>query len=167
MALFDGFWLCWDIAKTQLKIWILCLMFAISVPSVCTYGVRLHVDLTLLSMEMIFHIQILKKFRVWRAVARIEVEWFFSLKRKKFNKFHFSFITSMSYRNELRSANNYQNVIKPKYVVNGYFAHLWFTSDDFLKNFRWPDENIMKFRDIFIRPSILLRKVIRSDPVML
>ena len=54
--------------------------------------------------------------------------------------------------------------MKPKYDVNGYYARLWFTSDDFLKNFRWPDENIMKFRDIFIRPSILLRKVIRSDP---
>ena len=64
MALFDGFWLCWDIAKTQLKIWFLCLMFSISVPFVCTYGVRLHVDLTLLSMEMVFHTQILKKFRV-------------------------------------------------------------------------------------------------------
>ncbi len=60
MAIFIGFWLCWDIAKTQLKIWILCLMFAISVPSVCMYGVRLHVYLTLLSMEMSFHTQILK-----------------------------------------------------------------------------------------------------------
>ena len=54
--------------------------------------------------------------------------------------------------------------MKPKYVVNGYYAHLWFTSDDFLKNFRWPDENFLKFHEIFIRPSELSQKVIRSEP---
>ena len=70
----------------------------------------------------------------------------------------------MDYKNELRSANNHQNGMKPKYVVNGFIAHLWFTSDDFLKNVRWPDENFMKFHDIFIRPSKLSQKVIRSKP---
>ena len=70
----------------------------------------------------------------------------------------------MEYKNELRSANNHQNVIKPKYVVNEFLAHLWFTSDDFLKNFRWSDENFLKLHDIFIRPSKLWQKVIRSEP---
>ena len=51
----------------------------------------------------------------------------------------------MTHKNELMSANTHQNVMKPKYDVNGYQARLWFTSDDFLENFRWPDENIMKF----------------------
>ena len=69
---------------------------------------------------MILDTQILKKFYVQRDVALIEVEWFFSLKRKKFNKFHFSFIASMCYKNELKSANNHQNVKKPKYVLNEY-----------------------------------------------
>ena len=54
--------------------------------------------------------------------------------------------------------------MKPKYVVNEYYAHLWFTSDDFLKNFRYPDENFLKFHEIFIRPSKLSQKVIRSEP---
>ena len=70
----------------------------------------------------------------------------------------------MCYKNELRSANNHQNVMKPKYVVNGLYAYLWFTSDDFLKNFRWPDENFSKFHEIFIRPSKFVQKVIRSEP---
>ena len=70
----------------------------------------------------------------------------------------------MTHKNELMSANTHQNVIKPKYDVNGYYAHLWFTSDDFLKNFRSPDENILKFHDIFIRASELSQKVIRSEP---
>ena len=34
--------------------------------------------------------------------------------------------------------------MKPKYVVNGYKAHLWIISDDFLKNFRWPDEIVFE-----------------------
>ena len=39
-------------------------MFSFSVPSVCKYDVRLHVDLTLLIQEMSPHIKILQKFRV-------------------------------------------------------------------------------------------------------
>ena len=39
----------------------------------------------------------------------------------------------------------------------------WFTSDDFLAQFRWPDENVMKFQKIFIRPSKIFQKIIRSD----
>ena len=70
----------------------------------------------------------------------------------------------MTHKDELMSANTHQNVLKPKYVVNGYYAHLWFTSDDFLKIFRSPDENILKFHDIFIRASELSQKVIRSEP---
>ena len=70
----------------------------------------------------------------------------------------------MTHKNELMPANTHQNVMKPKYDVKGYYAHLWFTSDDFLKNFRSPDENILKFHDIFIRPSELFQKVIRSKP---
>ena len=70
----------------------------------------------------------------------------------------------MIYKSELMSANSHQNVMKPKYDVNGMLAHLWFTSDDFLKNFRGPDENFLKCHDIFIRPSKLSQKVIRSEP---
>ena len=47
----------------------------------------------------------------------------------------------MTHKNELTSsmsANTHQNVMKPKYDVNEYYAHPWFTSDDFLKIFdRW------------------------------
>ena len=39
-------------------------MYSISVPCVCRYGMNLHVDLTLLKMEIILDTQILKKFRV-------------------------------------------------------------------------------------------------------
>ena len=70
----------------------------------------------------------------------------------------------MTHKNELMSANTHQNVIKPKYDVNEYFAHPYFTIDDFLKNFLSPDENILKFHDIFIRPSELFQQVIRSEP---
>ena len=69
----------------------------------------------------------------------------------------------MTHKNELMSANAHQNVMKPKYDVNGYYAHHWFTSDDFLKNFRTPDENILKFHDIFILASELFQKVIKSE----
>ena len=62
------------------------------------------------------------------------------------------------------SANTHQNVMKLEYDVNGYYAHLWSTSDYFLKNFRSPDENILKFHDIFIRASELSQKVIGSEP---
>ena len=37
----------------------------------------------------------------------------------------------MTHKNELMSANTHQNVMKLKYDVNGYYARLWFTSDDF------------------------------------
>ena len=70
----------------------------------------------------------------------------------------------MDHKNELLATNTHQNVMKPEYDVNGFIALLWFTSDDFLKNFRWPDENIMRFHNIFILPSKLSQKVIRSDP---
>ena len=39
----------------------------------------------------------------------------------------------MTHKNELMSANTHQNVMTPKYDVNAYYAHLWFTSDDFLR----------------------------------
>ena len=44
-------------------------LYGISVPFVCIFGVRLHVDLTLLNMEIILDTQILKKFRVERILA--------------------------------------------------------------------------------------------------
>ena len=75
-----------------------------------------------------------------------------------------NFFFFKNHGNELRIANNHQNVIKPKYVSNDMLKRPWFTSDDFLKTFRWPDENIMKFHEIFIRPSKLSEKVIRSEP---
>ena len=88
----------------------------------------------------------------------------FSLRREKNEqKLKNEFLLYMSHKNELISANNYQNVMKPKYDVNGLYAPLEVTSDDFLKNFRLPDENFLKFHDIFIRPSKLSQKVIRSD----
>ena len=55
--------------------------------------------------------------------------------------------------------------MRPEYDVNVFIAPLWFTSDDFLKKFRWPDENILECHDIFIRPSKLFQKVIRSEYV--
>ena len=55
----------------------------------------------------------------------------------------------MVYIFELISANNHQIVMRPKYDVNELLKHLWFTSDDFLKNFWSPDENISEFHDIF------------------
>ena len=39
-------------------------IYGIFVPFGCTFGVRLHVDLTLLNMKIILDTQILKKFRV-------------------------------------------------------------------------------------------------------
>ena len=51
----------------------------------------------------------------------------------------------MTHKNELMSANTHQNVMKPKYDVNGYQAHPWFTSDDFLKNFQNRDDFFPKF----------------------
>ena len=66
--------------------------------------------------------------------------------------------------NDPRIENTRQNVMKPKYVYNVMLKRLWFTSDDFLKKFRGPDENIMTFQNIFIRPSKLFQKVIRSEP---
>ena len=68
----------------------------------------------------------------------------------------------MDHKNELLATNTHQNVMKPEYDVNGFIAPLWFTSDDFLKKIRWPDDNFMKFDEIFIRPSQNFQKVIRS-----
>ena len=70
----------------------------------------------------------------------------------------------MTHKNELMSANTHQNVMKLEYDINEYFAHPYLTTDDFLKNFLSPDENILKFHDIFIRASELYQKVIRSEP---
>ena len=69
----------------------------------------------------------------------------------------------MSYKSKLISANTHQIVMRPEYDVNGFIGRLWFTSDDFLKIFRWPDEYFMKFDEIFIRPSKSFQKVIRSE----
>ena len=44
-------------------------VYGISVPFVCIFGVRLHVDLALLNMEIILNTQILKKFRVERILT--------------------------------------------------------------------------------------------------
>ena len=71
----------------------------------------------------------------------------------------------MIFKSEFMSANTHPIVIKLKYDVNGYCAPLWFTSDDFLKKFRWPDENILECHASFIRPSKLVQKVIRSEYV--
>jgi len=49
------------------------------------------------------------------------------------------------HRNELRFKNNHQNVLKPKYVVNGLLKRIWVTFDNFLKNFRIPDDFFRKF----------------------
>ena len=45
--------------------------YGISVPFGCTFGVRLHVDLTLLNMKIILDTQILKKFRVERILVPV------------------------------------------------------------------------------------------------
>ena len=70
----------------------------------------------------------------------------------------------MDYKKLILARNNHQNVMKPEYDVNGYYARLRFTSDDFLKKIRWPDRNVMKFHEIFMRPSKSFQKVIRSEP---
>ena len=70
----------------------------------------------------------------------------------------------MVYIFELISANNHQIVMRPKYDVNGYLGHMCVTSDDFLTKIRWQDRNVMKFHDIFMRPSKFSQKVIRSEP---
>ena len=54
--------------------------------------------------------------------------------------------------------------MKPKYVSNEISKRFWFISDDFLKTFRSRHENIMKFRNIFIRRSKIFQKVIISAP---
>ena len=85
----------------------------------------------------------------------------FFLQKKKKKKVVFFFT---NHKNKLRIKNNHQNIMKPKYVSNEIWKRLWLTSDDFLKTFRWPDENIMKFQNIFIRRSKNFQKVIRSEP---
>ena len=62
----------------------------------------------------------------------------------------------MDHKNSVLATNTYQIVMRPKYDVNELFAPLWLTSDDFLKIFRWPDENFMKFSSghrIFFKKS--------------
>ena len=124
---------------------------------------RLHVDLTLLNMEIFVDTQILQKFWKLSAETRPEVWWFLLFEEKKLQKEKKSLLHCMSHKSELMSVNNHQNVMKPKHVVNGYYAHLRFTSDDFLKNFRSPDENISEFHDIFMRRSKSFQKVIRNE----
>ena len=85
----------------------------------------------------------------------------FFLQKKKKKKLVFFF---KNHENELRIQNTYQNGMKPKYVSNGILKRHWFTSDDFLRYFRSPDENFSKFQKIFIRPSKIFQKVIRSEP---
>ena len=81
MAIFGSFWYTCrhTVALLHWNHGFLCLLSDISVPPVCTHGVYTHVDLTLLSMEMIPNTQILKI----SAVASLGVRTFFSLKRKK------------------------------------------------------------------------------------
>ena len=60
--------------------------------------------------------------------------------------------------------NTYPIVMRPKYDPNWILKRPWFTSDDFLKTFRWPDENFMKFHEKIMRQSKSFQKVIRSEP---
>ena len=85
----------------------------------------------------------------------------FFLQKKKKKKLVFFFKT---HGNEPRIENTHQNVIKPKYVSTRILKRPWFTSDHFLTTFWLPHENIMRFQKIFIRPSKIFQKVIRSKP---
>ena len=85
----------------------------------------------------------------------------FFLQKKKKKKIVFFF---ENHENEFRIENTYQNVMRPKYVSNEISTRFWFISDDFLKTFPSRHENIMKFRNIFIRRSKIFQKVIRSEP---
>ena len=60
----------------------------------------------------------------------------FLFEEKKMIKLKKKFFSNTSHKNYILAKNTCRNVIKPKYVINGYEAHLWLTSDDFLKNFR-------------------------------
>ena len=55
--------------------------------------------------------------------------------KKNEQKLKNEFLVYVSHKNELFSAKKHQNVIKPKYDVNGLYAPLWLTFDDILKNF--------------------------------
>ena len=83
--------------------------------------------------------------------------FFLQKKKKKKTVFFFE-----NHENEFRIENTYQNVMRPKYVSNEISTRFWFISDDFLKTFPSRHENIMKFRNIFIRRSKIFQKVIRS-----
>ena len=85
--------------------------------------------------------------------------FFLEKKKKKKSVFFFK-----NHGNYLRIENTHLNNIKPKYVYNGILKRPWFTSDDILRYFRWPDENIMIFQKIFIRTSKIFQKIIRSEP---
>ena len=124
---------------------------------------RIHEYLTLQNMEIFLDTQILQKFWKLSAETRQEVWWFFLFEEKKLQKEKNFVLLCIAHKNEIMSANNHQNVMKQKYVVNEYYAHLWFTSDDFLKNFRSPDENISKFHDIFMPRSKSFQNVIRNE----
>ena len=120
--------------------------------------------MSLLIMEMIVTTQILKIFAVEGAVARLELRFFFSSKRKKVKFFKLNFFFSTDYKKFIRATNNHQIVLKPKYDVDELLKRLWFTSDDFLKKIRWPDRNVMKFHEKIMRQSKSFQKVIRSEP---
>ena len=47
-------------------------IYSIYVPFVCTFGVRMYVDINLLNMEIIVDTQILKKFRVEPILVAVE-----------------------------------------------------------------------------------------------
>ena len=85
---------------------------------------------------------------------------FFSLKRKN-RIFREKFFFSEKY---FLDGNDHQNDLKPEYVVNGHQAHLWFTSDDFLKNFQNRDDFFSKFSKKIISTSKFFQKVIKSYP---
>ena len=77
-------------------------MFDVSVPSLCTYGLRSHVDVTLLSVEMIVNTEIVKIFAMEGTESRLEVGRFcflaiFSLQREKSSNFKTSYMYSTLY----------------------------------------------------------------------
>jgi len=67
-------------------------------------------------------------------------------------------------KNIFLDGNNHQNVLKPKYVVNGLLAPAWVTFDEFLKNFRGADDFFSKFSKKIISTSKIFQKVIKSYP---
>ena len=72
-------------------------------------------------------------------------------------------ITSVSAHSR-RIKNTRQNVLKPKYVVYGLLKCIWVTFDEFLKNFRGPDDFFAKFWKEIITILKIFQKVIKSYP---